>query len=74
MYKVWLGTVDLERPNETPARRIARLQSELSAVFCALWTAHTQRTQPPGSRAPKSDPKLHTATSINQFLDDWKDC
>eukprot|EP00959_Pyramimonas_sp_CCMP1952_P085230 1781920-Pyramimonas_sp.AAC.1 len=45
--------------------RLARLQSELGAVFCALWTAHTRRVWLHGSREHKSDPRLRTEATIS---------
>eukprot|EP00959_Pyramimonas_sp_CCMP1952_P308460 6455470-Pyramimonas_sp.AAC.1 len=74
MFKAWLGSVDLERRGEPPAKRITRHQTELGGVFCALWAAYTQGIRPPGTREPKSDPRLRSDATINKFLDDWKHC
>ncbi len=64
----------MERRGETPAKRITRRQVDLGGVFCALWSACTKGIRIPGSKDPKSDPKLHTDANINKFLDDWKHC
>ena len=76
MYRRPLSRINLDmRPGETPNDLVARMQSELGAVFNAVWHGYAAR-HPTGGKGGKGraavDPQRHDASTCRAFLEAWR--
>ena len=76
MYRRPLGRIHLDpRPGESPNALVARMQTELGAVFSAVW--HGYAAQHPiegkgGKGRSVGNPRLHEESTCRAFLDQWR--